>query len=139
MRRASSAAFRQRLPQQSLPLKAVAVQSLFGAIIAVAVFVLTSRGAGISALSGVLVSILPSFYFAWRFMRVYASRQASESVGLMYRAEVGKFGLTVVMFIAVFVLLPPSHPAFFFFAYIATTLVQWLAPWLLRTLFRCRI
>lgn len=127
------------MPRDTLPFKAVAVQLGVAVLIVVLVLLLASRGACISALWGALVSLIPCFYFAWRFSRVYTTRSVPASVGQMYRAEVGKFGLTVVLFIAVFTVVPPSNPAFFFFAYIATTLTQFLAPWLLRLLFRCRI
>lgn len=139
MKRASAAVRYQRKPRDTLPFKAVAVQSVVGLVIVCTVALFASRSAAVSALLGVLVSVIPNVYFALRFLGAYSSRGAAQSVGVLYRAEAGKFGLMVVLFMAVFLLVPPSNPAFFFFAYIATTLVQWLVPWFLRNVFRCRI
>jgi ATP synthase protein I len=49
----------------------------------------------------------------------------------LFRAEAGKFGLTVALFVAVFVAAPPSNPSFFFYAYVAVVLTHWLTPWLM--------
>jgi len=139
MKRASSAVKVQRKPRDTLPFKSVLVQLVLGIVIVVLTALLVSRSAAESAMWGGIVSIVPALYFALRFLQAYSSKGAARSVGVLYRAEAGKFGLTVVLFLVVFILVPPSNPAFFFFAYIAITLVQWLVPWLLTRVFRCRI
>lgn len=89
-----------------------------------------------SALLGGLVGLLPTLYFLWRGLwwgggssRV---QRARFMVSRFYRAAVGKFGLTVVLFVVVFIAVPPSNPAFFFIAYVAAQSMHWLTPWLLR-------
>ncbi|WP_404295033.1 ATP synthase subunit I [Halomonas sp.] len=84
-----------------------------------------------SALTGGLVCLLPQAYFVWRLVGIRGGRQARQRVVNFYRAEAGKFGLTVALFLMVFVTVPPSNPIFFFSAYVAAQLMHWLAPWLL--------
>jgi ATP synthase protein I len=86
----------------------------------------------LSALMGGLVSLLPTLYFVWRGMRVRDGRRPRVSVMNLYQAAMGKFGLTVALFVIVFIVAPPSNPAFFFVAYVAAQLTHWLTPWLLR-------
>ncbi|MGR2738558.1 ATP synthase subunit I [Billgrantia sp. Q4P2] len=86
----------------------------------------------LSALMGGLVSLIPSLYFAWRIGSVRGGRQAGRFVSNLYRAEAGKFGLTVALLAMVFVAAPPSNPIFFFVAYVAVVLAHWLLPWTMR-------
>ncbi|EPC00731.1 hypothetical protein L861_13145 [Litchfieldella anticariensis FP35 = DSM 16096] len=86
----------------------------------------------VSALLGGGVALLPNAYFAWRAFRYQGAQHTRNIIKSFYRAEAGKFGLTVVLFTLVFVIVPPSNPAFFFGAYVATLFVHWLGPWLLQ-------
>ncbi|MBZ9558662.1 MULTISPECIES: ATP synthase subunit I [unclassified Modicisalibacter] len=88
--------------------------------------------AAVSALLGALIGVVPNAYFAWRAFRYQGARHARDIVKSFYRAEAGKFGLTAALFTLVFIAVPPSNPAFFFGAYVATLATQWLGPWLLR-------
>ncbi|MBS9403349.1 ATP synthase subunit I [Halomonas sp. TRM85114] len=88
--------------------------------------------AAISSLGGGLVCFLPNLYFVWRLIPAKGRRQTTRFVIDFYRAEAGKFGLTVALFALVFVSAPPSNPVFFFSAYVAVHLMHWLSPWLLR-------
>ncbi|MHB0775031.1 ATP synthase subunit I [Halomonas sp. WWR20] len=96
------------------------------------VALVTSGGpAALSALMGGAVAWIPNVYFAWRAFRYQGARFTRDIVKSFYRAEAGKFGLTVALFTLVFLTVPPSNPAFFFGAYVVTQLVHWLGPWLL--------
>ncbi|MCE9681751.1 ATP synthase subunit I [Halomonas alkalisoli] len=86
----------------------------------------------LSALLGGAVSLVPTLYFVWRGLRIRDGRRPRVSVMNLYQAAMGKFGLTVALFVIVFVTVPPSNPAFFFVAYVAAQLMHWLTPWLLR-------
>lgn len=103
----------------------VMVMGMLGAIFA-------GGSAALSALTGGLVCLLPNAYFAWRAFRYQGAQFARDIVKSFYRAEAGKFGLTAALFTLVFIAVPPSNPAFFFGAYVATLFTQWLGPWLLR-------
>ncbi|MBW6392940.1 ATP synthase subunit I [Billgrantia antri] len=93
---------------------------------------LAGSAGALSALMGGLVGLIPSLYFAWRIGSVRGGRQASRFVSNLYRAEAGKFGLTVALLAAVFAAVPPSNPIFFFVAYVAVLFTHWLAPWFKR-------
>ncbi|SDG14952.1 ATP synthase protein I [Onishia taeanensis] len=107
-------------------------QSLMLAVVSVLGMLAAGMGGGASALTGSAVALLPNAYFVWRAFRYQGARHTQDIVKGFYRAEAGKFGLTVALFTLVFVAVPPSNPAFFFGAYVATLLVHWLGPWLLR-------
>ena len=85
-----------------------------------------------SVLLGGAVALLPTLYFLWRGLRVRDGRRPRISAINFYQAAVGKFGLTVALFVMVFVAVPPSNPTFFFIAYVAAQSMHWLTPWLLR-------
>ncbi|MGM0535304.1 MAG: ATP synthase subunit I [Pseudomonadota bacterium] len=104
------------------------------AVVVVALLGLATGGqkAAISALVGGLVCLVPNLYFVWRLYGVRGGRHARQYVANFYRAEAGKFGLTVALFVMVFITVPPSNPIFFFSAYVAAQFMHWLAPWLLR-------
>lgn len=104
--------------------------TVVAAVVLGAVF--AGRPAAVSALLGGMVCLLPNAYFAWRAFRYQGARFARDIVKSFYRAEAGKFGLTAALFTLVFVAVPPSNPALFFGAYVATLFTQWLGPWLLR-------
>ncbi len=109
--------------------------SVVQACIAIAIVVLalgvSQREGAVSALLGVAVALLPHAFFVQRSGALTARMRPSQSAARLFRAEMGKFGLTVVLFIAVFVVVPPSNPAFFFSAYVAVVLTHWLTPWLM--------
>ncbi|MDR5860119.1 F0F1 ATP synthase assembly protein I [Halomonas eurihalina] len=83
-----------------------------------------------SALAGGAVAFLPNAFFAWRVFGYRGARHAKNIANGFYRAEAGKFGLTVALFTLVFVAVPPSNHALFFGAYMVMLFVHWLAAWL---------
>mgnify|MGYP001294627050 FL=1 len=101
-------------------------------VVIVAVTLIGGVEAGKSALSGALVGLIPQAFFVWRSSQARGGRQAQRFVMNLYRAEAGKFGLTVALLAMVFVAVPPSNPISFFSAYVATHLMPWLAAWLRR-------
>ncbi|MBE0488956.1 MAG: ATP synthase subunit I [Halomonas sp.] len=128
MHRASSAAGRRQLDFTRLFL------AQWTAMLLVALLGLWLAGVfgAISALMGGLVSLLPSFYFVRRGLRSRGGKRARVNVLNLYQAAMGKFGLTVALFVIVFVVVPPSNPALFFVAFVAAQLMYWLTPWLAR-------
>ena len=85
----------------------------------------------ISSLLGFMVAVVPHAMFVLRTGALSHQLRPSQSAKRFLRAEMGKFGLTVVLFITVFIVVPPSNPALFFSAYVAVILAHWLAPWLM--------
>ncbi|MGO2879362.1 MAG: ATP synthase subunit I [Halomonas sp.] len=84
-----------------------------------------------SVVTGALVALLPHAFFIQR-MGILHSKRTSRSAVHLFRAEAGKFGLTVALFSAVFVVVPPSNPAFFFSAYVVIVLMHGLTPLFMR-------
>ncbi|SDO40441.1 ATP synthase protein I [Halomonas shengliensis] len=121
------AARRRALGRRQLGLAALGVL-----LVTLAATLAAGREGGGSALSGGLVGLLPLAFFVWRSGQARGGRQARRFVINLYRAEAGKFGLTVALLAVVFVAVPPSNPISFFSAYVATLLMPWLAPWLRR-------
>ncbi|XKG90348.1 ATP synthase subunit I [Vreelandella venusta] len=101
--------------------------TLLGMLLALSIAQLVDA---LSVLKGALVALLPHAFFIQR-IGVFRVRRRSSSAMDLFRAEAGKFGLTVALFSLVFVVVPPSNPAFFFSAYVAVVLTHWLAPWLM--------
>lgn len=126
MRRASTAAGRRQLDFTRLFM----AQGLATLLIALLGLWQAGLGGAASALLGGAVSLLPSLYFVWRGLGYRADRR-NRVLGF-YQAAAGKFGLTVALFVIVFVTAPPSNPALFFVAYVAAQLMHWLGPWLVR-------
>ena len=119
----------QRRPYQDMPAKLLIRQCLTAVVLAALAVGLVGRGAMFSALLGSAVCMVPAQYFACRFLRPRGSRQAKQHVSSLYRAQAGKFVLTMALFVIVFVKFPPAHPVLFFSAYAVTCLVPQLCCW----------
>lgn len=118
---------RRRTHLRRLVLAQVGVTGL-----AMVIAYLMAQSEGLKAVvTGAMVAFLPHLFFVYRmgWLRNIPAR-GNRSVQL-FRAEAGKFGLTVALFALVFVTAPPSNPAFFFSAYAAVVLMHWLVPWLM--------
>jgi ATP synthase protein I len=96
----------------------------------IAGYILGQAPAMLSVLLGALVALLPHAFLIQR-MGVLRATRPSQAAMRLFRAEAGKFGLTVALFVAVLVGAPPSNPALFFYAYVAVVLTHWLTPWLM--------
>lgn len=96
---------------------------MFATVLAAGLYVFKSGSAGLSALLGGLVAIVPSAWFAWRAFHYNGTRQAERVVGSFYMGEVGKFTLLVVLFALVFKLVEPLHVGALFGAFLVTLLV----------------
>ena len=85
-----------------------------------------------SALLGGAVCVLTNLYFAWLMFRHMGSQAAKEVVRSFYKAEAMKFGLTVVLFTLIFILVRPLNPISFFLTYAVVQFVHWLAPFVMK-------
>ena len=82
--------------------------------------------AGLAALAGGLIAILPGLYLAVKVFSVPADAEPRQLVGAFYRGEAIKFGLTIVLFlIALQVFASAFAPLMV--TYILAILVYWLA------------
>jgi ATP synthase protein I len=84
--------------------------------------------AGVSALCGGMIAIIPQSIFFLLAFRYRGARRMQQAVQSLFVAEAVKFGLTVVLFGLVFGLVQPSNPIFLLSTYIAVVSVHWLTP-----------
>ena len=85
-----------------------------GVVLAAAMWGIFGHGAGYSALLGSLTCVIPNTFLALRLMASRRDPGAKALVRAAYIGELGKLGLTVLMFSIVFVTVKPlSAPALF--------------------------
>ena len=76
----------------------IAIQCLIGGLVALA-WMLSSQTAALAALSGFATAVLPTMYLRWRMLQaVRKAAEPRELVGTVYRGQVGKFAMTVMLF-----------------------------------------
>lgn len=85
-----------------------------------------------STFLGGSVCVLPNLYFAWLMFRNMGALDARQVVRSFYKAEAMKFGLTVVLFTAIFIVVRPLNPISFFLTYAVVQFVHWLAPFVMK-------
>ena len=92
------------------------------------------RVIALSALLGGLLSVLPNLYFGLRAFELLSpgrrklrgARASQRTVASFYRAETGKFVMTLAGFAAVFAAVKPLHPAVLFISYGLCVILQWI-------------
>ncbi len=111
--------------------RVVVLQILVTLLVAVACLLSGDPVLAYSSLLGGMVCSFPNLYFAWRMFR-HMGAASKEVVRSFYRAEAMKFGLTVVLFALVFILVRPLNPISFFLTYAVVQSVHWLAPFVMK-------
>lgn len=104
-------------------LKVLVGQFGVGAVLAAAIWGIFGYVAGYSALLGSLTCVIPNAFLA---LRLVASRRDPGARALLraaYIGELGKVGLTVLMFSIVFVMVEPLSAPALFAGFIAAQLV----------------
>jgi ATP synthase protein I len=99
-------------------------------IIAALCAMLFNINAGISALLGGMVCIIPNAYFASKLFKYQGARAAKQIVNSFYKGEAFKIVLSIFLFTAVFVLCRIT-PLAFFASYILVLMTHWFAPWII--------
>ena len=100
-------------------LKVLVGQIGIGVVLAAVLWGLLGHVAGYSALLGSLTCVIPNAYLALRLVAPRRDPGAGALVRAAYIGELGKLGLTVLMFSIVFVLVRPLSPAALFAGFIA--------------------
>ena len=112
-------------------LKVLVGQLGVGVVLAAVLWGLYGNVAGYSALLGSLTCVIPNAFLVLRLVAPRRDPGARALIRAAYFGELGKLGLTVLMFSAVFVLVRPLSPAALFAGFIAAQLVTF-AGFLLR-------
>ena len=110
-------------PSSNIVLKVLMAQIGSGAVLAAVLWGLHGHVAGYSALLGSLTCVIPNGFLA---LRLAAPRRDAGPKGLMraaYVGELGKLGLTVLMFSIVFLLVRPLAVAPLFAGFIVAQLM----------------
>ena len=104
-------------------LKVLVGQIGIGAALAAALWGLFGHVAGYSALLGSLTCVIPNAFLALRLVAPRRDPGARALIRAAYIGELGKLGLTVLMFSIVFVLVRPLSAPALFAGFIAAQLV----------------
>jgi ATP synthase protein I len=107
----------------SVALRVLLAQAGIGVVLAVVFWALAGRVAGYSALLGSLTCVIPNSFLA---LRLTAARRDPGAKALMraaYFGELGKLGLTVLMFSIVFLAVRPLAIGPLFVGFIAAQLM----------------
>ncbi|WP_160169816.1 ATP synthase subunit I [Marinospirillum insulare] len=89
-------------------------------------------GSLLDALLGGFIGFFPQLVFGYMVFIYQGARQQHNLIKMMFAAEAVKFGLTVVLFVAVFLLVQPSNPISLLSTYAAVVLLHWLNFWLIK-------
>ena len=104
-------------------LKALKWQTLTGAVLAAAFWVLQGTVAGYSAVLGALATIVPNAFLALRLAMSRRTATADSILRAAWLGEAGKRALTVAIFVAVFAGVRPLEPLPLLTVFIVTQLV----------------
>lgn len=85
-----------------------------------------------SALLGGLVCIIPGAAFALQAFKYKGAQAAKKIMMRFYWGEALKLGLTFILFTLIFVFVPIDALPFFI-TFIATQMIYWFAPFILKT------
>lgn len=115
--------------QQSMRgvLRLLFIQSVLTTLIAGVVTLFSSATAGLSAVLGGCVSILPTACFARKLFQYQGARAAKQIVNSFYKGEALKIGLSILLFALVFKFFK-IVPLVFFSTYIVVQMTFWFAP-----------
>ncbi|KTD57170.1 ATP synthase subunit I [Legionella sainthelensi] len=86
-----------------------------------------SANAGISALLGGVVCIIPNAYFATKLFKYQGARSARQIVNSFYKGEALKIFISIFLFTVVFLFFKIT-PLAFFVSYIMILMTHWFAP-----------
>jgi ATP synthase protein I len=104
-------------------LKVLVGQIGIGVVLAAVLWGFFGHVAGYSALLGSLTCVIPNAFLALRLIAPRRDPGAGALIRAAYIGELGKLGLTVLMFSIVFVLVRPLSPAALFAGFIAAQLM----------------
>ena len=106
------------------PLYRVALAQLLVAVAVSGALLINDTVQGYSFLTGCLVQISGSLYFAWQAFRYRGARQVRSMVQAMYRGETGKIILSGAFFAAVFVIVKPLNVVLVFAGYLGMVVLH---------------
>jgi len=122
-------------PMRNPPVVQISLIQLAVVLLAALALELTlGRVIAFSALLGGALCVLPNLYFGLRAFEILGpnrgklrgARASQRAVGSFYRAETGKFVMTLVGFALVFSTVKSLNPAALFISYGLCVILQWI-------------
>lgn len=104
----------------------IGLQATVGVVLALLLLALYGIHIALSGLAGSAIAVVASTVYAWR-MSVPRGSDPQSLVRAHYAAEFSRFGATVGLFAAVFILLHGVSALPLFLAYVVTLSVYWVA------------
>lgn len=86
----------------------------------------------VDAVLGSMIAFIPQVIFGYLVFLYQGARQQKNLIKMLFVAEGIKFGLTVVLFGLVFILVQPSNPISLLSTYAAVVLLHWLNFWFMK-------
>ncbi len=114
------------------PLAKLFIKQLFIVIIICALATIIWPGSLLEAILGGLIAFFPQLVFSLLVFKYQGARQQANQIKMLFVAEGVKFGLTVALFMLVFIGVQLSNPISLLSTYAAVVLLNWLNPWLMK-------
>ncbi len=114
-------------PHRKAALKLVRLQGLIGVITSLIIFFGWGQTAGLSALAGGAIAVIPSFVFAMYAFRFVGAMSAKMVTASFYRGQSLKLLTTFVLFIIAFRFLAVDIEPLII-TFIITSFTHWFAP-----------
>lgn len=114
------------------PLAKLFLKQLFIAVLLCGLAVIIWPNSLLEVVLGGLIAFIPQLAFGYLTFRYQGARQQTNLVKMLFVAEGVKFGLTVVLFMLVFIGVQLSNPISLLSTYAAVVLLNWLNPWLMK-------
>lgn len=130
-------AFRNKTPLHQLAIsKLLLAQILMSVVIAMGFLLANGMNAAGSAMLGGFIAFLPNIYFALKTFRYFGAQSAMAVTLSLWTGELGKYALTVGLFIFVFLVIKPTNLIALFIGYFVVLMVASLGLLLVKKSFR---
>lgn len=130
-------AFRHKVPLYQLPVfKVLVLQVLATICLALFLLVIKGQNASYCGFLGGLIALLPNSYFALKAFRYFGARSAVAVALSLWTGEMGKYILTAVMFVLVFLAVKPQEILVLFTCYFLVLLIPSLGLILVKQSFK---
>lgn len=130
-------AFRNKTPLHQLAIsRLLLAQALMSGVIGVVFWLAEDISAAGNAILGGLIALVPNIYFALKTFRYFGAQSAVAVTLSFWTGELGKYVLTVGLFIFVFLAVKPNNLIALFIGYFVVLMVSALGLLLVKKSFR---
>ncbi len=130
-------AFRNKTPLHQLAIsRLLLAQALMSGVIGVVFWLAEDISAAGNAILGGLIALVPNIYFALKTFRYFGAQSAVAVTLSFWTGELGKYALTVGLFIFVFLAVKPNNLIALFIGYFVVLMVSALGLLLVKKSFR---